>query len=131
MKTRKRNQSNRIDNVILMFLELLNIIKLYHWKTKSFPEHKNTDDLYSSLNEKIDKFVEVLLGRMNTRPQQSLFKINAYNFSSTEELKKYILKIKKELVKMNYTFKNENDLLNLRDEIMADIHKFEYLLTFK
>jgi DNA-binding ferritin-like protein len=129
MKTRK-NHANRIDNVINMFLELLNIIKLYHWKTKSFPEHKNTDELYSSLNEKIDKFVEVLLGRMNTRPQQSIFRINIYNFSSKEGLKKYILKIKKELIKMNHTFKNEDDLLNLRDEIMADIHKFEYLLTF-
>lgn len=127
MKTRKNR--NRIDNVIHMFLELLNIIKLYHWKTKSFPEHKNTDELYSSLNENIDKFVEVLLGIMSARPQQSVFRINAYNFSSKEELKKYLSKIKKELVQMNSLFKS-SDLLNLRDEIMADIHKFEYLLSF-
>jgi DNA-binding ferritin-like protein len=113
-----------------MFLELLNIIKLYHWKTKSFPEHKNTDELYSSLNEKIDKFVEVLLGRMSTRPQKSMFRINVHNFSSKEELKKYLSKVKKELIRMNSLFKNDSDLLNLRDEIMADIHKFEYLLTF-
>ena len=128
MKTRKNR--NKVDNTIQMFLELINVIKLYHWKTKSFPEHKNTDELYSSLNENIDKFVEVLLGITNSRPQKSVFHINAYNFSSTEELKKYISKIKKGLVQMNFLFKNESDLLNIRDEILADIHQFEYLLTF-
>lgn len=127
MKTRK-NKS--INNTVHVFIELLNVIKLYHWKTKSFPEHKSTDELYSSLNERIDTFIEVLLGKMQTRPQQSIFRINAYNFSSTKELLRYLAKIKKELLRMNTLFKTESDLLNIRDEIIADIHKFEYLLSF-
>jgi len=126
MKTRK----NRKLEIIHTFIELLNVIKLYHWKTKSFPQHKNTDELYSSLNEHIDTFVEVMLGIMSTRPHQSIYHINAYNFSSKEELKKYLSKVKKELIRLDIVFKNENDLLNIRDEIMADIHKFEYLLSF-
>ena len=126
MKTRR----NRKPDVIQRFIELLNVIKLYHWKTKSFPEHKNTDELYSSLNEHIDNFVEVMIGITSKRPQQPIYHINAYNFSSKEELKKYLSKVKKELVQMNSTFKGESDLLNIRDEILGDIHKFEYLLTF-
>ena len=127
MKTRK---NRNINNTVQLFIELLNVIKLYHWKTKSFPEHKSTDELYSSLNERIDTFIEVLLGKMQTRPQQSIFRINAYNFSSTKDLLRYLAKIKKELLRMNTLFKTESDLLNIRDEIIADIHKFEYLLSF-
>jgi len=126
MKTRR----NRKPDVIQRFIELLNVIKLYHWKTKSFPEHKNTDELYSSLNEHVDHFVEVMIGITSKRPQQTVYHINAYNFSSKEELKKYLSKVKKELVQMNSSFKGESDLLNIRDEILGDIHKFEYLLSF-
>jgi DNA-binding ferritin-like protein len=127
MKTRK---NRNINNTVQLFIELLNVIKLYHWKTKSFPEHKSTDELYSALNEHIDTFIEVLLGKMQTRPQQSIFRINAYNFSSTKELLKYLSKIKKELSQMTTLYKTESDLLSIRDEILADIHKFEYLLSF-
>lgn len=126
MKTRR----NRKVDVVQRFIELLNVIKLYHWKTKSFPEHKNTDELYSSLNEHIDHFVEVMIGITSKRPSHPIYHINAYNFSSTKELKKYLSKVKKELVQMNSTFKGESDLLNIRDEILGDIHKFEYLLSF-
>ena len=125
MKTRK---NRKVNDIIQHFIELLNVIKLYHWKTKSFPEHKNTDELYSSLNENIDTFVEVMLGITSTRPQQSIYRINAYNFSSKEELKKYLGKVKRDLTQIGF---KEPDLLNIRDEIMADIHKFEYLLTFQ
>jgi DNA-binding ferritin-like protein len=127
MKTRK---NRNVNNVVQIFIELLNVIKLYHWKTKSFPQHKSTDELYASLNERIDTFIEVLLGKLGTRPQQSVFRINAYNFSSEKELLNYLAKIKKELLRMNTLFKTDSDLLNIRDEIMADIHKFEYLLSF-
>ena len=126
MKTRR----NRKVDIIHFFIELLNVIKLYHWKTKSFPEHKNTDELYSSLNDHVDHFVEVMIGITSKRPSHSIYHINAYNFSSKEELKKYLSKVKKELVHMNSTFKGESDLLNIRDEILGDIHRFEYLLTF-
>ena len=42
---------------------MLNMVKLYHWKTDSFSQHKATDELYESLNLNIDRFVEVLMGK--------------------------------------------------------------------
>ena len=33
------------------------MIKLFHWKTHSYSTHKATDELYSKLNDDIDKFV--------------------------------------------------------------------------
>ena len=43
------------------FLEMLNTIKLFHWKTYSYATHKATDDLYAKLGDNIDKFIEFLL----------------------------------------------------------------------
>ena len=74
VKSRKGNKNytrnNRIStikyshqNIVTMFLQMLNTVKLYHWKTSSYAQHKATDDLYSSLNESIDSFVEIMLGK--------------------------------------------------------------------
>ena len=52
--------------IVVKFLQMLNTIKLFHWRTYSYPAHKATDDLYESLNSHIDRFIEILLGK-NTK----------------------------------------------------------------
>ena len=47
--------------ITVVFLEMLMMVKLFHWKTHSYATHKATDDLYDSLNDNIDKFIEFLL----------------------------------------------------------------------
>jgi hypothetical protein len=47
---------------VFTFLEFINVVKLYHWNTRSYSEHKATDELHDSLSKHIDKFVEVMLG---------------------------------------------------------------------
>ena len=51
------------SEIILKFIQMLNIIKIYHWKTLSYPEHKATDELYESFNGRMDEFVETMLGK--------------------------------------------------------------------
>lgn len=142
-KTRKNSAGNTpyyktksnekyYNYIVHQFMELLMTVKLYHWKTRSFPEHKNTDELYSNLNEHIDSFIEVMLGKRDgARIQQPLFHLNAYNYSSVKDLKRYVTKTKEELLEMNNFFtKEDSDLLNIRDEILGDVNKFTYLLSF-
>ena len=50
-------------DVTLVFFEMLLMVKLFHWKTHSFARHKATDELYDSLNDHMDKFVEIMLGK--------------------------------------------------------------------
>ena len=38
------------SEIVLKFIQILNIIKIYHWKTLSYPQHKATDELYESFN---------------------------------------------------------------------------------
>jgi hypothetical protein len=122
--------------VTKMFLEMLLMIKLYHWKTHIHAEHVATDDLYKSLNDNMDKFVEVLLGkadnRMNFGNQKSIQLIDLH---SKNELIRKINYFKDCLIKLNsnkfLAGMTNTDLFNIRDEILGDLNKFLYLLTFK
>ena len=68
-KTKKSRGSSLVlkqytqQKIVTMFLQMLNTVKLYHWKTTSYSQHKATDELYSNLNENIDSFVEIMLGK--------------------------------------------------------------------
>ena len=50
-------ENSKKSHIVKIFLEMLHMVKLYHWRTKSYSQHKATDELYSKLNDKIDKFV--------------------------------------------------------------------------
>jgi len=134
--TRKNLTSNLFQSEITCkFLEMLIMVKLYHWKTQSYAQHKATDELYSKLNENIDTFIEVLLGKTETRT--NLLKkptISLIDLSSKEQLKKQIDDFKVYLVNLTdnkFIIKMSNtDLLNIRDEILGDLNQFLYLLTF-
>lgn len=121
-------------SLVPTFLHMLNTVKLYHWKTTSFSTHKATDELYAELNEKIDEFVEVLLGKreMGGRAKLlnvSLIKLSVY--SNNEAFKKQIELYKQFLLDMNETLglTVNTDLLAIRDEILAAFNKFLYLLS--
>lgn len=122
--------------ITVVFLEMLNMVKLYHWKTYSYATHKATDDLYSKLNEHVDRFIEVLLGKSGSRIDLMSHKqIKLMDLSSQESLKREIEAFKGYLVSLNdnkalQTMSNP-DLFTIRDEILADLNQFLYLLTFK
>jgi hypothetical protein len=123
------------NEIILKFIQILNIIKIYHWKTLSYPEHKATDELYESFNGRIDEFVETMLGKTGKRFNLASTKsIPFYDYTNVTKFKQCIETFKVYLVNMSNAvyFKNpaNSDLLNIRDEILGDLNKFTYLLTF-
>ena len=127
-KTRK-NPSQIKNHLVEVFLGLLNSIKPYHWKTYSFSQHKATDELYSKMNEHIDKFMEILLGKDQSRIPDFNIRVPLVNDASFNDR---ILKYREFLIDMTRTFDKERDtdLLNVRDEILGDVNQFLYLLTF-
>jgi hypothetical protein len=45
------------QEIVVKFLETLNTIKLFHWKTHSYATHKATDELYSKINDLLGPFI--------------------------------------------------------------------------
>lgn len=137
---KNRNQSTSLSafqkQITVVFLEMLMMVKLFHWKTHSYATHKATDELYESLNEHIDEFIEVLLGKTGSRIDlMSNRTIKLLDLNSQEVLKSKIMSFKGYFVGLdnNKALKtmSNSDLFNIRDEILGDLNKFLYLLTFK
>lgn len=132
-KNTQKNYTNKTKTKIVQkFMELLTMIKLYHWKTHSFSQHKATDELYAKLNENIDTFVEILLGKSKQRVNMLETKMRMYDLENKTELREHIFEYRQFLIDMSNTFssKRDSDLLNVRDEILGDLNQFLYLLTF-
>jgi DNA-binding ferritin-like protein len=139
-KTRRVNSSptNKYtqQQIVIMFLQMLNTVKLYHWKTSSYAQHKATDELYTNLNANVDTFVETMLGktggRVNLTGQKTL---RLLDYTNLGDFKKEVDKYKQFLIEMNkdagLNITNNSDLLNIRDEILGNLNQFTYLLTFK
>ena len=141
-KSLNKTRSNRSNlqqfqrEVTVVFLEMLMMVKLYHWKTFSYATHKATDELYSKLNENIDRFMEVLLGKSGQRTDLMDHKnIRLFDLNSQESLKKKVEEFKSYLVDLDYKEQlkkmSNADLYTIRDELLADMNQFLYLLTFK
>ena len=130
IKKRCKKEASLKTTIVEMFLGMLNTVKLYHWNTYSFAEHKATDELYSKLNEHIDTFVEILLGKDECRIPEFSKKIA--NTHSKSDFKQRVHQYRDFLTDMNKTLDpiKDTDLLNVRDEILGDINQFLYLMTF-
>ena len=140
-KTYKKHTSNKnvhilpnthTRDIVKIFIEMLNMVKLYHWKTRSYAQHKATDDLYTKLNEHIDTFIEVLLGKTESRIKSIENNLTLLNINNVEDFKERVYEYREFLIDMNIYLdsKKDTDLLNIRDELLGDINQFLYLLTF-
>lgn len=128
-KTRRaRRGGDKGGDIVTHMLTIRNQVKVYHWQTASFARHKATDDLTATLDTNIDTFVEVYMGKYG-RPQVS-GDIKLGNFSESAA-KTFVAKQTEYLTKVlpKQLSPEDTDLLNLRDEILADLHKTLYLFT--
>lgn len=134
MKRRASTNKYSQQHMITMFIQMLNTVKLYHWKTSSYAEHKATDELYSNLNSTIDSFVEIMLGKTGSRVNLTGVKsIPLLDYTDISNFKKEVKMYKDYLIGLNTGLdaKNDTDLLNIRDEMLGHLNQFTYLLTFK
>jgi len=121
-------------HIVTTFLQMLNTVKLYHWKTSSYAQHKATDELYAKLNESIDSFVEIMLGKKGNRVNLTGTKtIPLHDYDELSSFEKEVEMYKDYLIGMSSFFdsKLDSDLLNTRDELLGHLNQFTYLLTFK
>lgn len=120
------SQSNFNDIVNFFFhLQILN--KLYHWNTTSYSRHKATDNFNGKFLELVDKFTEVFIGTYNMKPQITEIIINK-DFLTDNGIQKLFIFTRKYLISFN-NMSLSSDLLNIRDEILAEINQTLYLFN--
>ena len=127
---RKRKPEQQF--VIHKMLEMINVVKLYHWQTQSYSVHKATDKLYEKLDGNIDRFVEVYLGKEGSRIKKWDNEMSIIQYNRKKDFKSRMFEYREFLTDLSNKFdeKKDSDLLSIRDEILADINQFLYLFSF-
>ena len=121
-----------MNTIVESMLRFQVYLKTYHWQTRSHSRHKATDGLYEEISNKIDLFVEVLQGKLTKRITLN-GSLEFKNFSDVEGqklLKNFILWLESDLEKLLTNIVNTtNDLLNIRDEMVANLNQTLYLFS--
>lgn len=118
---------------IHFFFTLRSQIKLYHWQTYQFARHKATDDLISALDELMDSYVEVYMGKYGrpkmTSTTNSTVVKNMSESTAVSFVRGAIKYLETTLVKRLKP--TDTDLVNIRDEMLSNLNKLLYLFTLK
>lgn len=117
---------------VQFLLEVRNQIKLYHWQTYEHSRHLATDKVVSALDENIDMFVEVYMGKYG-RPKMT-GATGSFTLKNLSE-KAAVAYLRGAIQFLQGPFsktldpKKDTDLINIRDEILADLNQLAYLFT--
>lgn len=125
-----RNMTKNIDisEIITFFFQFRTDIKMFHWQTKLYAYHKVSDELLENVDSLSDKLIEALLGKLEKRP----------DISNNVLIRNIDKKIFNEILDRASNYLLEGfcnikfpEILNIRDEILGEIDKAKYLLTFE
>jgi hypothetical protein len=120
------------EELILKLIQIQTQFKFMHWQTMGDAKHRAYGEIYGSLGDLIDSFVESMMGKYGRPEFESEFSIMFQDLKSLS-VQNFIDGITEFLVSMTEQLdtKYDTDLLNLRDEMLASVNKLKYLLTLK
>jgi hypothetical protein len=122
-------EQENLNKIVKIYFTLQLLTKLYHWNTTSYSRHKATDEFLGSFTAKIDKFTEVYIGCYKVKPLVSNIKLED-NFINDDGIVQLFEQFREFLNDLN-NYGLGSDLLNIRDEILADINQALYLFRLK
>lgn len=122
-----------IGNIALILIHVRDQLKFYHWSTKYIARHTASDTFVTSLSDKTDRLIEVIQGSEGKR-----IELPIVNFEFKNESDDSIIRVLENFKRwLSYDFPNylnknipNTDILNIRDEILADVNNTLYLFTF-
>jgi hypothetical protein len=120
------------EELTLKLVQIQLQFKFLHWQTFGDAKHKAYGQIYDALGEHIDKFVEIMMGKMGRVEFEPEFSIMFQDIQSLS-IQNFLDGITEFLVSMSDQLDNryDTDLLNIRDEILGEINQLKYRLTLK
>lgn len=122
------------SELVSKLLQIRNQMKLYHWQTKSHARHISADKFLGKAEDIIDNLVEAYQGKYGVVELDKNNKDIKLNNIKDDDIIKYLETIRKFFVEEFDKLVNKDtntDLLNLRDELIADINITLYLFHQK
>jgi len=131
-----------MEDLIVRVMNVRNEAQLLHWRTKSYAQHKASDEFLEEIQKKLDEFAEVLQGMLArrldfslcTRPAVFTYKnMNKTAFLRSLAVLQDLLGSMETVYTMDLppaSSKSMQGLLNIRDEMLGEISRTRYLLSF-
>lgn len=116
--------------IITALLTLQNQLRIFHWQTESYAEHKALGKAYESLDDLIDTLIEESFGRYGRERNIGGFDIKLQNYeqSKPQELL-HSAGIAVKAMRARFEQDGATNLSNIADEILGVLDQTSYLLT--
>ena len=129
MSNNNNNNASKAAAAVLFFFELQMNVKMYHWTTTQYSNHKATNKLLDKLSDLIDSFIEKYMGAYSRPVMKSGSSVPIQNMTKTKYVK--LLKTAQEYLRgdLEKMISKNSELLNLRDEMLAELDQGLYFAT--
>jgi len=116
--------------IITALLTLQNQLRIFHWQTESYAEHKALGKAYENLDDLIDSLVEESFGKYGRERSEGGFDIKLQNYEQQkpQELL-HSAEIAMKVMRAKFEQDGATNLSNITDEILGVLDQTSYLLT--
>jgi len=129
MSSNNNNNASKGAKIVLFFFELQMNVKMYHWTTDSYSNHKTTNKLLEKLSDLIDSFIEKYMGAFSRPVMKIGSNVPIQNMSKSKYIK--LLKQAQDYLRgdLEKVIAKNTELLNIRDEVLAELDQALYFAT--
>lgn len=118
-----------------IFVKMQQQIRILHWETSSYAEHKALGKAYENLDGLIDSFIETFIGKYG-KPEANItysITLGSYREGLPETLlREYVEALTTSIPEtLELSPERDTDLLNIRDEMLQTLNQTIYLLGLK
>ena len=115
--------------LISPFLKIQNQLRIFHWQTESYAQHKAFGKAYENLDSQIDEFVEVYMGKYGRSKAKLSYNIELDNLADDYGyvVDSYVVYLTGLTTELDPEI--DTDLLNIRDTMLGELNRLKYLLT--
>jgi DNA-binding ferritin-like protein len=116
------------DDIMRSLVQYQVQVRVLHWATESFAQHKASDDTYESVGEILDTLVEAYQGYCGRIRLGGQLNILNYDNLNIEHMNCAAMQ---DLEDLRGLVSDYSDVCNIIDELIGAISKFKYLLTLR
>lgn len=130
-ETENEKVSDLVAHKVLMHASQ---IKLFHWQTMSYAEHKALDKAFENMVDLGDELVETVMGKYGRPTLSGNGRVNLSDYSDSKSCLEQIVAMKEcycEEIRSMFSPEKDSEILNIVDEIVAMFDKTMYLLSLK
>lgn len=118
-------------NIIGPLVQFQQQLRIFHWQTSEYSQHKAFGKAYENFDDLIDTFIETFMGRFGRAKPTITYSIELKSLTDNSVVTTVLSDFIAYLESMNNEIPDATDLLNIRDSMVGEVNHLKYLLSLK